>query len=69
MRSLSSYWTAYSSLDKKGFCLVLFYLVMPCVVDIPGKPDIFSRVMEQKWILRRRGDELGELEGGRNVRM
>lgn len=48
-------------------CLVLLHLHMPCLVDIPGKPVLFWREMEKKWI-RGRGRQQRERLGGKGGR-
>ena len=49
----------FSEKEKKK-CLVLLCFVMLCSVDIPGRPALFSRAMEQEWTWV--GEEVGESE-------
>lgn len=43
----SSYWVAYFSLDVMAcMCLDLFYLVLPCLVEVTGRPALFKGLVE-----------------------
>lgn len=59
--ALFSYWSASSSLDM--ICLVLFYLIMLCSMDIPGRPAFWKEMKEESIWWR------GEIrENGKNRR-
>jgi hypothetical protein len=47
--AVSLLYSALSPTQTSLSCLVLKYLVISCLVDIPGRSALLGREMEEKW--------------------